>query len=121
MRMWGGKGYEDSYYVALWLIIPVTVPLIQNLGIEIQRAKNKHQARAVVYFFIAIGDQNATYVIFSVSSMDIICMAEEYTPVSAKSFRKRIDHLSIDDRSHSISSIGTNGIPYRRSCSVFIS
>lgn len=56
MRMWGGKGYEDSYYVALWLIIPVTVPLIQNLGIEIQRAKNKHQARAVVYFFIAIGN-----------------------------------------------------------------
>ena len=56
MRLWGGKGYEDSYYVALWLIIPVTVPLIQNLGIEIQRAKNKHQARAVVYFFIAIGN-----------------------------------------------------------------
>ena len=56
MRFWGGKGYEDSYYVALWLIIPVTVPLIQNLGIEIQRAKNKHQARAIVYFFIAIGN-----------------------------------------------------------------
>ena len=56
MRFWGGKGYEDSYYVALWLIIPVTVPLIQNLGIEIQRAKNKHQARAVVYFAIAIAN-----------------------------------------------------------------
>lgn len=56
MHFWGGNGYEDSYYVALWLIIPVTVPLIQNLGIEIQRAKNKHQARAVVYFFIAISN-----------------------------------------------------------------
>ncbi len=56
MRFWGGSGYEDSYYVALWLIIPVTVPLIQNLGIEIQRAKNKHQTRAVVYFLIAIGN-----------------------------------------------------------------
>lgn len=56
MRFWGGKGYEDSYYVALWLIIPVTVPLIQNLGIEIQRAKNKHKARSVVYFLIAIAN-----------------------------------------------------------------
>lgn len=56
MQFWGGAGYQDSYYVALLLIVPVTVPLIQNLGIEIQRAKYKHQARAVVYFFIAIGN-----------------------------------------------------------------
>ena len=33
---------------------PVTVPLIQNLGIEIQRAKNKHQFRSKVYFFMAL-------------------------------------------------------------------
>lgn len=32
----------------------MTVPLIQNLGIEIQRAKNKHKARSVVYLFISI-------------------------------------------------------------------
>ena len=56
MNFWGGKGYGDSYYVALWLILPVTVPLIQNLGIEIQRAKNKHKVRTVVYFFIAIAN-----------------------------------------------------------------
>ena len=40
--------------MALLLIIPVTVPLIQNLGVEIQRAKNMHKARAVVYLVIAI-------------------------------------------------------------------
>lgn len=56
MCFWGGKGYEESYFVVLWLIIPVTVPLIQNLGIEIQRAKNMHKARSVVYFFIAIAN-----------------------------------------------------------------
>lgn len=54
MVFWGGEGYADSYYIALWLILPVTVPLIQNLGIEIQRAKNKHQARSIVYFCIAV-------------------------------------------------------------------
>lgn len=53
---WAGKDYSDSYGVALLLIAPVTIPLIQNLGIEIQRARNKHQARSIVYFFIAIGN-----------------------------------------------------------------
>ena len=56
MKFWGGNANSDSYYVALWLIIPVTVPLIQNLGIEIQRAKNMHKARSVVYFLIAISN-----------------------------------------------------------------
>ena len=55
MRLWGGSAaYEESYYVALLLIVPVTVPLIQNLGIEIQRAKNMHQTRSIVYACIAI-------------------------------------------------------------------
>ena len=56
MRFWGGEGYSESYLITLWLILPVTVPLIQNLGIEIQRAKNKHKVRSVVYFFIAIAN-----------------------------------------------------------------
>lgn len=56
IRFWAGSGYEESYYITLLLIFPVTVPLIQNLGIEIQRAKNKHKARSIVYFFIAIGN-----------------------------------------------------------------
>lgn len=53
IAFWAGEGYEESYYVALLLIIPVTVPLMQNLGIEIQRAENKHQFRAIVYLIMA--------------------------------------------------------------------
>lgn len=53
---WAGSEYGDSYYVALLLMIPITVPLIQNLGIEIQRAKNKHKARSIVYFIIALAN-----------------------------------------------------------------
>ena len=56
IEFWTGKGYSGAYPIALLLIIPVTVPLIQNLGIEIQRAKNKHKARSVVYFFVAIAN-----------------------------------------------------------------
>ena len=51
---WAGAGYEESYYVALLLIIPITIPLIQNLGIEIQRAENKHRFRSIVYLFMAL-------------------------------------------------------------------
>lgn len=56
INMWAGENYDDSYLIALLLIIPVTIPLIQNIGIEIQRAKNMHQFRSWVYFFIAIGN-----------------------------------------------------------------
>lgn len=60
IKVWAGKeyatNYATSYQIALWLMIPVTIPLIQNLGIEIQRAKNMHKFRSVVYFFIAIAN-----------------------------------------------------------------
>ena len=42
INVWAGNDYNNAYYVALLLIVPVTVPLIQSLGIEIQRAKNMH-------------------------------------------------------------------------------
>ena len=54
ISMWAGNNYSDSYPIVLLLIIPVTIPLIQNIGIEIQRAKNMHQFRSWVYLFIAL-------------------------------------------------------------------
>lgn len=51
---WAGTGYDEAYFVGILLMVPVTVPLIQNLGIEIQRAKNMHKARSLVYLAIAI-------------------------------------------------------------------
>ena len=53
ISFWAGEGFENSYYVALLLIIPGTIPLIQNLGIEIQRAENKHQFRSIAYLVMA--------------------------------------------------------------------
>jgi O-antigen/teichoic acid export membrane protein len=54
--LWAGKNYSGAYPMVLLLIIPVTIPLIQNLGIEIQRAKNMHKFRSWVYLFIAFGN-----------------------------------------------------------------
>ena len=60
INMWAGKDYDGSYPIILLLIIPVTIPLIQNIGIEIQRAKNMHQFRSWVYFFIALANLGIT-------------------------------------------------------------
>lgn len=52
--LWLGDSYIIAYYAALWLMLPVTVPLIQNIGIEILKAMNKHKFRSLLYFFMAI-------------------------------------------------------------------
>lgn len=52
--IWQGKDYIQSYYIACILMTPVTVPLIQNTGLSILQAKNKHRFRTVIFFLIAI-------------------------------------------------------------------
>lgn len=54
IRKWAGEGYDTAYYVGAIIMIPTLIPLIQNIGIEIQRAENKHKFRSVTYFIIAI-------------------------------------------------------------------
>ena len=56
VELWAGNGYRDSYYIGLLLMVPVTLPLLQNLGIEIQKAKNLHQFRSWVYLGVAVGN-----------------------------------------------------------------
>lgn len=54
VNLWAGDGYELSYYVALILVIPVTIPLTQSLGVEIQRAKNLHRVSSIIYLLVAV-------------------------------------------------------------------
>jgi O-antigen/teichoic acid export membrane protein len=56
IRMWAGKEYDGAYIITVVLIVSVTIVLIQNIGIEIQKAKNMHKFRSFVYFVIAIGN-----------------------------------------------------------------
>ncbi len=50
---WAGANYSDAYYVLLLLSISAIIPLIQNIGIEVQRALNKHHFRSICYTFMA--------------------------------------------------------------------
>lgn len=50
---WAGPGFTDAYWLVLAMIVPLFVPLVQNTGIEIQRARNLHRARSVCYLVMA--------------------------------------------------------------------
>ena len=52
--LWAGPDYEQSYWIALCFFIPLTVPLIQNLGITILQARNQMKFRSTVYVIIAL-------------------------------------------------------------------
>ena len=54
----GGDGnlYSVSYFIGLILFASTLIPAIQNVGIEIQRAKNMHKFRSLVYLGVAIGN-----------------------------------------------------------------
>lgn len=50
---WAGSQFEDAYVLICAMALPLAVPLCQNTGIEIQRAKNRHKARSLVYLCMA--------------------------------------------------------------------
>ena len=56
VNIYADDGYGDAYWAALFLVLPALVPLIQNIGIEVQRALNRHQFRSVIYFVMAVGN-----------------------------------------------------------------
>jgi O-antigen/teichoic acid export membrane protein len=54
VRLWAGEDYSDAFYIGLILMLSAFVPAFQNVGLEIQKAKNMHKARSIVYFFVAL-------------------------------------------------------------------
>lgn len=58
--LWAGEDYSNSFYIGLLLMIAVTVPAFQNVGLEIQKAKNMHKARSIVYFLVALVNVGVT-------------------------------------------------------------
>lgn len=47
IMLWAGVEYTRSYYVALLLIIPLCIPLIQNLGLSIMQAMNRYKFKSI--------------------------------------------------------------------------
>jgi O-antigen/teichoic acid export membrane protein len=54
IRLWAGSQNASAFWLSIVMIAPVMVPLVQNTGIEIQRAQNQHKTRSVVYVITAL-------------------------------------------------------------------
>ncbi|MDB4666627.1 oligosaccharide flippase family protein [Akkermansiaceae bacterium] len=54
LSLWVGAEYESAYWIALLVMVPVSIPLLQSCGPSALRAMNKHGFRSWVFCFIAI-------------------------------------------------------------------
>lgn len=54
IRLWVGEEFNESYYVALLLILPLCIPLIQNLGLSIMQAMNKFKFRTIMMCIMSV-------------------------------------------------------------------
>lgn len=54
IRLWLGDGYDFAWLVGLILMVPTTIPLIQNVSLSILRAKNKMGFRTVAVCIMAV-------------------------------------------------------------------
>ena len=61
--LWAGAEYQQAYYVALLTMVPLTVPLIQNIAFTTIMAQNKHRFRSVVYAVIAVVNVISTWLV----------------------------------------------------------
>lgn len=59
IELWAGPGYRDAYGIALLFFVPLTVPLIQNLGITILQARNQMKFRSLLYLAISLASLGA--------------------------------------------------------------
>lgn len=73
IRIWAGDGYGESYWIALAVMVPMTVDLIQNLGLTIMQVEDKYYFRGVVYFILALA--NAALSILLVPRFGIVSAA----------------------------------------------
>lgn len=51
---WAGKEYYDAYKLTLIIMTPLSIPLIQNLGLTILKARNKFHFRAIAALIMSI-------------------------------------------------------------------
>ena len=58
---YAGPEYGDSYWVAVLMMIPNLIPLVQSVCLAIIVAQNKHRFRSLVYLGIAIANVIGTW------------------------------------------------------------
>lgn len=67
---YAGEGYEDAYWVAVFMMVPNMIPLVQSVCLSVIVAQNKHRFRSLVYLGIAVANVIGTW--FMMQIMGII-------------------------------------------------
>lgn len=66
IHFFAGEGYEDAYWVAILMMIPNMIPLVQGVCLSIIIAQNKHKFRSLVYLGIAVVNVVGTWFLMQV-------------------------------------------------------
>lgn len=67
ISIWAGPGFESAYGLLIMTVAPVLIPLSQNVGIEIQRAKNLHKFRSISLAIVSIINVFITYILLKMT------------------------------------------------------
>ena len=63
IHFYAGDSYHESYWVALLVMIPYMIPIVQNVFLNIVVAENKHRFRSLVYLGIALLNVAGTWIL----------------------------------------------------------
>lgn len=65
IQFYAGEGYEESYWVAIFMMVPNMIPLVQSVCLNIIVAQNKHRFRSIVYLGIAVVNVIGTWIMMN--------------------------------------------------------
>lgn len=54
ITFYAGENYSEAYWVAVLMVIPNMIPVIQSVCLSVLIAQNKHRFRSIVYLIIAM-------------------------------------------------------------------
>lgn len=61
INLYAGQEYKDAYWVAILMMVPNMIPLVQSICLNVIVAQNKHKFRSLVYLGIAITNVIGTW------------------------------------------------------------
>lgn len=66
INWYAGSEYADAYWVAILMMVPNMIPLVQSVCLSTIIAKNKHRFRSLVYLGIAISNVVGTWFLMQI-------------------------------------------------------
>lgn len=63
---YAGSKYSDAYWVAIFMMVPNLIPLVQSVCLNIIVAENRHRFRSIVYLGIAILNVIGTWLLMQI-------------------------------------------------------